>query len=116
MDEHEYRANMDLGEVYLEVMERVVREGTDFITEELEKWQDIGQSFLSSSSSSTSSKHPSSTVVDVRLEDGEDPVKFGVGIVWELDPDTGQKTQFAVELDGSYFDAFTLQERVSAFL
>jgi hypothetical protein len=110
MEEHEYRANMDLGEVYLEVMERVVHEGTDFITEELEKWQDIGQSFLSSNNQAV----PSSVSTELLVEEA-DPVKFGVGIVWEVDPETGQKKQFAVELDGSYFDAFSLQERVSFF-
>jgi hypothetical protein len=45
MDEFEFQANMELGKVYLEVMNRVVKEGFDFISPELELWQDY--SFLS---------------------------------------------------------------------
>jgi hypothetical protein len=45
MDEFEYKANMEFGKVYLEVMSRPVKEGFEFISPELELWQDY--SFLS---------------------------------------------------------------------
>lgn len=37
---------MELGLVFVDVMERVVREGFDFIPIELERWQDIGKSLF----------------------------------------------------------------------
>eukprot|EP01040_Poterioochromonas_malhamensis_P004172 gene4173-4465_t len=107
MDENEYSANMDLGTVYLEIMGRVVDEGFGFVGPELEKWQDIGHSLVTKHIQPVSSPHSS---FDSSSEMGE-ASSFGVGIIWEIDPETGKKQEFAVELDGSYFDAFTLQER-----
>lgn len=101
MDYSEYAANMDIGMVYLDVMERVVREGFDFIGPELERWQDLGQALIMRSA------HPS----DTEEEEVKNPGTIGLGIVWELDPITGKKKEYTVELDGSYFDAFTLAER-----
>eukprot|EP00981_Chlorochromonas_danica_P010056 scaffold2981_cov154-Ochromonas_danica.AAC.3 len=92
---------MDIGMVYLDVMERVVREGFDFIGPELERWQDLGQALIMRSA------HPSGT----EEEEVKSPGTIGLGIVWELDPITGKKKEYTVELDGSYFDAFTLAER-----
>ncbi|RYH17236.1 hypothetical protein EON65_28865 [archaeon] len=105
MDYNEYAANMDLGVVYLEVMERVVKEGFDFIAPELERWQDVGQALILKSAKLT------------RLEDKDDrelidEASMGIlGIVWELDPESGKKKEYSVELDGNYFDAFSLHER-----
>lgn len=111
MDENEYSANMDLGTVYLEIMGRVVDEGFGFVGPELEKWQDIGHSLVTKHIQPMSSPH---STFD-SSSDMAEASSFGVGIIWEIDPETGKKQEFAVELDGSYFDAFTLQERVRLF-
>lgn len=109
MDLHEYAANMELGTVYLEIMARVVNEGFAFIAPELERWQEFGQSLLLRG---TSSAVPSASSGAMNLvAEAERKNRFGVGIIWEIDPDTGHKKEFAVELDGSYFDSFSLQER-----
>lgn len=122
MDLHEYAANMELGTVYLEVMARVVNEGFGFIAPELERWQEFGQNLLMRG---TPPGHtmlhplPPSLIPSVDLmaansgdgQSGDRKNRFGVGIIWEIDPDTGMKKEFAVELDGSYFDSFSLQER-----
>ena len=49
MDYTEYAANMDLGQVFLEVMTSVNEKGFAFIAPELERWQELGQVILSSS-------------------------------------------------------------------
>lgn len=41
MDSSEYAANMELGLVFLDVMERVTRDGPGFIQQELAAWQDL---------------------------------------------------------------------------
>lgn len=91
-------------------MGRVVEEGFGFVGPELEKWQDIGHSLVTKHIQPTASPHAS--IGSDSGGDGEES-SFGVGIIWEIDPETGKKQEFAVELDGSYFDAFSLQERVS---
>ena len=48
MDYTEYAANMDLGQVFLEVMGAVNEKGFSFIGPELEKWQELGQVILAS--------------------------------------------------------------------
>jgi hypothetical protein len=39
MDYNEYAANMDIGQVFLEIMSRAVEEGFSFVSSELESWQ-----------------------------------------------------------------------------
>ena len=46
MDYNEYAANMDMGQVFLEVMARVCDEGFDFIGPELELWQERGMAMI----------------------------------------------------------------------
>ena len=111
MDDNEFAANMELGMVYLQVMGRVVEEGFGFISPELERWQDFGQSLLGTNIELASTSE-SANAVSVQ----EQQNNIGVGIIWEIDPETGNKKEFAVELDGSFFDSFSLQERVSYLL
>lgn len=49
MDYTEYAANMDLGQVFLDVMGSVNERGFAFIGPELERWQEFGQVILASS-------------------------------------------------------------------
>ncbi len=91
MDEHEYAANMDLGRVFLEIMGRVVDEGFGFIAPELERWQDIEQVLLVRSSGQQAGD---------------------VDVAGKRNSNNGDTV---VEIDGTYFDAFSLDERVSYF-
>jgi hypothetical protein len=72
MDYTEYAANMDLGQVFLEVMAAVNEKGFSFIGPELEKWQELGQVILASTlpgSKERASDHPDN-VPDNELESG----------------------------------------------
>lgn len=100
MDYNEYAANMDMGQVYLDVMSRICEEGFDFITEELESWQTEKLSSLVSG-------------LDSQANNNEDYDKQHQSIVWELNPDTGEQREIIVEFSGNYFNTFSLSERVS---
>lgn len=119
MDDNEFAANIELGSVYLDVMAQVVEEGFDFIAPELERWQEFGQSLLfrGDLSSQTSRASPNFNPANRGTLDSPGDNKgdnFGLGIIWEIDPETGSKKDIVVELDGSYFDSFSLEERVTA--
>ena len=98
MDYNEYAANMDMGQVFLEVMGRVCEEGLDFIAEELESWHIERLSKL--------------------LEDDMGMNRSGQQIV-ELNPsdsnDDGPMREIVVQFSGQLFNAFTLAERVRLF-
>ena len=102
MDYNEYAANMDMGQVYLDVMNRVCEEGFDFITEELESWQTDKLSSIVST-------------LDEKKNIGDEYDKQHQSIVWELDPVTGEQREIVVEFSGNYFNAFNLAERVRIF-
>jgi hypothetical protein len=127
MDEFEFQANMELGKVYLEVMNRVVKEGFDFISPELELWQDYsflsvpGEDFPDSNFGRKAAEldgknllsRTGFSVNEASDASGEDKIgDHGIGIIWEIDPETGKRKEYAVELDESYFDSVSLQERV----
>jgi hypothetical protein len=40
MDDIEYLANMEVGQIILETMVTIMKEGTDFVNDELDKWLD----------------------------------------------------------------------------
>eukprot|EP01035_Chromulina_nebulosa_P022428 gene22428-29042_t len=72
MDYTEYAANMDLGQVFLEVMASVNEKGFSFIGPELEKWQELGQVILASTmpgSKERAGDHPDNEP-DTELESG----------------------------------------------
>jgi hypothetical protein len=52
-------------------------------------------------------------VIEASAASGEEKIgDHGIGIIWEIDPETGKRKEYAVELDESYFDSVSLQERV----
>lgn len=72
MDYTEYAANMDLGQVFLEVMTAVNEKGFSFIGPELEKWQELGQVILASTLPASKEKSGDlpNSVSDTELENG----------------------------------------------
>ncbi len=109
MDDHEYAANMDFGKAYLDIMLRVVEEGFGFISQEIEKWKDLGQhallnSFAENGVDITTAMphHPSNG-----LNDNVNGKKSGK---------KKQSKDLALEIGETFFDSFSLDERVSQCL
>lgn len=105
MDYNEYAANMDMGQVFLEVMGRVCEEGFDFVAEELESWHIERLSKLL--------EDDMSMKPDYRGRDD----RSGQQIV-ELNPldSEGPTREIVVKFSGKLYDAFTLSERVRLLL
>ena len=106
MDYNEYAANMDMGQVFLEVMGRVCEEGLDFIAEELESWHIERLSKLLEDD------------MGMKPGSGGRDDRSGQQIV-ELNPsdsnDDGPMREIVVQFSGQLFNAFTLAERVRLF-
>jgi hypothetical protein len=122
LDFYEYAANMELGTVYLETMVRVENEGFDFIGRELDLWEQDGNKFIAQREKKlfsqehdhllTTGSHSFSTCDENNPLSTCNSTPFGVGIVWEMDPNDGSlKHEVAVDFDSSYYDSFPIQER-----
>ena len=102
MDYNEYAANMDMGQVFLEVMGRVCEEGFDFITEELESWHIERLSKLLDD--------------DFDLEpdygDRADHFRGQQTVVLNPSDEVGRVGEIIVKFSGNFFNAFSLAERV----
>ena len=110
MDDHEYAANMDFGKAYLDIMLRVVEEGFGFISQEIEKWKDLGQNALLNSFAENGvdittggHHHPSNGLNDNNINGKKSGKKK-------------QTKDLAVEIGETFFDSFSLDERVSLSL
>jgi hypothetical protein len=119
MDYNEYEANMDLGQVFLDVMSSVNENGFSFIAPELEKWQEIGQVLISTHSADASY----STDLDISSTLMQ---KKGKKKKYLTDIENKDTTIFCdgedcnedqeVEIDGAYFNSFSLADRVNIIL
>eukprot|EP01038_Epipyxis_sp_PR26KG_P013959 gene13959-18723_t len=108
MNYNEYAANMDLGQVYLDVMSRINEEGFQFISPELERWQEIGQSMIIASSTAADAQQMNGATITQILQQKSKNDRE-IGIIWEIDPVTGTKREFEVELDS--LNSFSLADR-----
>ena len=101
MDYNEYAANMDMGQVFLEVMGRVCEEGFDFIAEELESWHIERLSKLLEGDMSMKPDYSGrddqsgQQIIELNPPDSKDP-----------------RREIVVKFSGKLFNAFTLPERV----
>jgi len=104
MDYNEYAANMDMGQVFLEVMGRVCEEGFDFIAEELESWH-IER--LSKLLDDDLNRKPV-------ISGHDDRSRSDHQIIVKLNsPDSeGSMREVIVNFSGKFFNAFSLAERV----
>lgn len=113
MDEHEYDANMEFGKAYLDIMLRVVEEGYGFISHEIEKWKDIGQNALLQSFSDTVGGDWNELQQDNSNSLPVNPSNTGIDTKNSQGKKKATSTDLALEIGETFFDSFSLVERVS---
>lgn len=114
---NEYAANMDLGLIYIEVMDRVVSEGPDFISPELDRWQQQGALLLAQARARNgggdgSLYNPNN---DLSIAGGGGATGLGSmsGGSMSVDQMSQEALEFELDLADSYFNSFSLADRVS---